>query len=202
MTAARRWYEKFLKVAVVPMLMAQAEEGLLFGAHLQNTLLRLDQGEPSEFYYRDCQGTGFSHIGSQLHRDILTSHCDERNQLSETMGNYLFSYYFIVNTVFSVIGTIALDRLDSEQQLLMATRLFIERLRQYNPRDTSCLDYLLNSPKIFFKGNLRCSLIGQNETTMADPLALYTPMANPLAKSQFNTVTQPTAYHCQESLPA
>jgi len=179
-SAARDWYLRFLMVAIEPMLMAQADEGLLFGAHQQNTLLRLDKFNPAHFYYRDCQGTGFSELGAERHHALLQGFSDSQNQLEETMGNHLFSYYLIVNTLFSVISSITQDGLLCESELLTTTRKFIEQLRCREPRDTSCLDFLLDSEQLFVKGNLLCSLRNINENTMTNPLDLYLPLDNPL----------------------
>ena len=179
-SAARDWYLRFLMVALEPMLMAQADEGLLFGAHQQNTLLRLDNFNPEHFYYRDCQGTGFSALGVARHQALLDGYPDSKNQLEETMANHLFSYYLVVNTLFSVISSIAHDGLLSENELLSTTRQFIEKLRSRKPRDTSCLDFLLDSEQLFVKGNLLCSLRDINENTMTNPLDLYLPLNNPL----------------------
>lgn len=178
--AARDWYQRFLRVALEPLLMAQADEGLLFGAHQQNTLLRLERFNPVHFYYRDCQGTGFSALGATRHQALLEEFLDHRNQLEETMANHLFSYYLIVNTLFSVIASISQDGLLTEKELLATTRTFIEELRGREPRDTSCLDFLLDSEQLYVKGNLLCSLRDINENTMTNPLDLYLPLKNPL----------------------
>jgi len=178
--AARDWYQRFLTVALEPMLMAQADEGLLFGAHQQNTLLRLDSFNPAHFYYRDCQGTGFSALGVARHRAVLDEFSDDRNQLEETMAIHLFSYYLIVNTLFAVIAAISQDGLLAETELLTTTRNFLKQLRNREPRDTSCLDFLLDNEHLYVKGNLLCSLRNINENTMTNPLDLYLPLDNPL----------------------
>ncbi|MCH9690673.1 MAG: hypothetical protein K0U59_01230 [Gammaproteobacteria bacterium] len=179
--AAVHWFEQYLHIAIEPMLIAQADYGLLFGAHQQNTLLRLHNNLPCAFYYRDCQGTGYSPLGVDLMHQYLPSEKNPQNHLSEVMGNQLFVYYLIVNNLFALIAAISADGLLDEETLLHCTRKFLIQLRNRKPRDCSCLDYLLESPQLYFKGNLICSLRGINENTMSDPLELYRPMNNPLA---------------------
>ncbi|GAA6137930.1 IucA/IucC family protein [Arenicella sp. 4NH20-0111] len=182
--AARDWYQRFLMVALEPLLMAQAEEGLLFGAHQQNTLLKLRDFNPDHFYYRDCQGTGFSALGVQRHQTVVAAFADNRNQLNETMANNLFSYYLVVNTLFATVAAISQDGLLNESELLTSTHQFIDELRRRNPKDTSCLDMLLESDFLHVKGNLLCSLRDTNENTMTNPLELYLPLNNPLKLSR------------------
>lgn len=178
--AAMEWYQRFLEVAIAPLLMAQANEGLLFGAHQQNTLLRLNNFNPAHFYYRDCQGTGFSQLGVERHAEALGLPSGNGNQLHESMANRLFAYYLIVNNLFAVIAAIASDGLLPERSLLQLTRAFLQQLRNRPLHDTSCLDYLLHSEQLYFKGNLHCSLYDFNENTLSDPLQLYRPQRNPL----------------------
>lgn len=183
-TAATVWFERFLDVVVEPLVIAQAEFGLLFGAHQQNLLLRFDGAMPVHGYFRDCQGTGYSAVGQRLLRDVLPELAsDTGNLLANDMANPLFAYYLIVNSCFGVISAIATEGGIAELALLQQLRARLCALRAQAPADRSCLDYVLDSVTLWAKGNFRCALHNVNETTMADPLSVYHRMANPLHSS-------------------
>lgn len=177
---ANEWFDAFLTTILEPLLITQADYGLLFSAHLQNTLIGLRRGWPSTVYFRDCQGTGFSPLGRALVGDIdpaLAAEIDDAFDTDE--GNRLFCYYLVINTVFSVIAALTSEA--NETDLLLRLRRFLQSLLRRPPRDPSCIAYLLDAPTLWSKGNFLIALHGVNETTAAgSPLASYVPMPNPL----------------------
>ncbi|EKE70617.1 IucA/IucC family protein [Gallaecimonas xiamenensis] len=175
------WFALFLEKAVEPLLYAQAEHGLLFGAHQQNIVLALDQGLPAKAWFRDCQGTGFTGLAQTRYGHLQPGFAEaSQNLLADQMGTKLFSYYLIINATFNVISSLAGSGLGAEDDYLWQLKAFLKRLKLRNLSDPQVLDYLLTSPELWAKGNFRCALQGINENTMADPLALYHPMDNPL----------------------
>ncbi len=183
--SAKRWFAAYLDVAVRPLVMAQADYGIMMGAHQQNVILELRNGLPVGSYFRDCQGTGYSELGYELFaEEVPLIYRENGNVLPETMGNFLFTYYLILNSTFNVISAIAGGGRISEYELLGDLREFLARLRAEGPRDPSCLDYVLESDTLMHKGNFLCSFRNINENTSENPLAIYTPIQNPL-KSPF-----------------
>lgn len=179
--AAQRWFGRFLDVVVEPLFIAQADFGLLFGAHQQNLVLRFDGSLPSHGYFRDCQGTGYSAVGYGLLTPYLPELGTETaNIIDSEMANRLFSYYLIINSGFGLISAIAASGVIAESTLLQALRDRLQTLRASGCADSSCLDYALDSPLLWSKGNFRCSYQNINETTTADPLSVYHTMPNPL----------------------
>ncbi|TDQ48111.1 IucA/IucC family protein [Permianibacter aggregans] len=179
--AARRWFTAFLDTVVEPLFIAQAEFGLLFGAHQQNLVLRFDGALPVHGYFRDCQGTGYSHVAHQLLSPYLPElGAETENLIDNEMANRLFSYYLIVNSCFGVVSAIAAGGVIGENLLLQLLHDRLNDLRQQAPADRSCLDYLLDSALLWSKGNFRCSYQNVNETTTTDPLSVYHTMPNPL----------------------
>ena len=181
--AARRWFDRFLEVALRPLLMIQADYGLLFGAHQQNTVLGIENDYPARLYYRDCQGTG--QCGSAL--DALKRHlpeigADAENTVDDALGRQLFGYYLIVNNIFNVIASLGGAGLTTETELFVRLRAFLEGLRAEGPRDPSFLDSLLNEPEVWSKGNFLTCLRDINESHEGqEQLAVYRPLANPIA---------------------
>jgi N2-citryl-N6-acetyl-N6-hydroxylysine synthase len=180
---ALTWFERFLRSVVVPLLGVQADHGLLFGAHQQNIVVGLDEGWPVRLHFRDCQGTGYV-------REFLPSLAQQAPDVRLEAGHVfdagyaakLAGYYLIVNSVFSVIGALALAGLASEERLIAALRAALSDLAAQPLRDKTCLDYLLTSPTLVSKGNFMICFRNINENTdVTDPLAGYVELPNPIA---------------------
>ncbi|UHQ56444.1 IucA/IucC family protein [Microbulbifer sp. YPW16] len=179
--AAREWFGRFLDVIVEPLLIAQSDYGLLYGAHQQNLIIAFEGDLPRAGYFRDCQGSAYSPLGKSLLRPYLPDLAtDTENLLNETMANRLFVYYLVVNSCFGLIGALGAAGVLSEVELLQQLRTRLQALADGPRRDTSCLDYLLGSKQLWAKGNFLCAMRGMNETTTEDPLAIYHTMDNPL----------------------
>lgn len=178
---ATQWFAKFLEVAVKPLMMAQANYGILLGAHQQNLILEIKDNMPKASYFRDCHGTGYSKTGFELFSkevDLMT--IENGNILDEKNGNALFAYYLIINTVFNTISTVAKDAHISEEQLMTMFREELFNWRESGVKDSSCFDYLLDNPKLLQKGNFLCSFVNMNENTTENPLGIYNAFPNPI----------------------
>ncbi|QDK46034.1 IucA/IucC family siderophore biosynthesis protein [Bdellovibrio sp. ZAP7] len=178
---SQQWFARYLEVAVKPLVHAQANYGILLGAHQQNLILSLKANFPEKAYFRDCQGTGYSHFGFSLYGKDVSSLKMENGNILDDKGNILFAYYLMINSTFNVIAAIAADGWVSEDELVMDLRNFLLAIRASNPQDLSCLNYLLDQAEIWHKGNFTCSLQNLNENTTANPLAIYNLIKNPIA---------------------
>lgn len=178
---AREWFSRFLDAVVEPLLVAQADYGLLFGAHQQNLILAFDGEMPRAGYFRDCQGSGYSRLGEKLLKPYLPDlAADSENVIEDEMANRLFAYYLIVNSCFGVIGALGAGGVLPEHELLSILRERLQQLHDGPRRDRSCLEYLLQAEQLWAKGNFHCAMIDMNETTSDDPLSIYHRMNNPL----------------------
>lgn len=178
---AQVWFTKFLQVAIKPLMMAQADYGILLGAHQQNLILEIKSNMPSASYFRDCHGTGYSKTGFEMFsREVDLMTIENGNILDEKMGNALFSYYLVINTVFNVISTIAKDSGVTEELLMKIFREELFNWRAAGVKDSSCFDYLLDNPKLLQKGNFLCSFVNMNENTTDNPLGIYNEFSNPI----------------------
>lgn len=181
LAVTRSWFRLYCERILEPILMAQADYGILLGAHQQNILVGFEEDLPAQLYFRDCQGTGYTHLGYELlSPEVSSLSLDNGNVLSSEKGNALVSYYLIINATFNVIYALAEAGGLGEDELLDNLRDFLQSLRAQKPRDSYCLDALLEQEFILHKGNFYCSLSGLNENTARDPLAIYTKIANPL----------------------
>lgn len=179
--SGREWFKAFLTVAVRPLLRAQSDYGILFGAHQQNLVLRLGDFLPEKAWFRDCQGTGYTPLGLANFGGLVPRLSkDSGNVLSFEYGNHLFAYYLIVNTTFGAVHAVSRASGVPETELLRDLRSFLEEELARDPADPSLLRKLLKDPTIRQKGNFRCSLSNMNENTTNDPLAIYNEIPNPL----------------------
>lgn len=179
--ASLDWFDGYLHSVLKPLILAQADYGMLFGAHQQNIVLKLKDGIPVHCYFRDCQGTGFSEVGANLFRlDQEQLGQNAENQLNDDMANKLFAYYLIINSTFSLVSTLGADGVIEETLLLARLQQFLKQLLSGERKDTRFLEYVLFSEKLWQKGNFVCSLADLNENTLADPLSIYVPIENPL----------------------
>lgn len=175
------WFQRFLETVVTPLVTAQANFGIILGAHQQNLVLKLKDNLPESAFFRDCQGTGYSELGFDNFADLVpTISRDNGNVVSETMGNHLFTYYLILNSVFSVISALADGSESLEKKLLHQLRNHLQNILSSGVRDESCLKYILSDRWLMYKGNFLCSFLGINENTTTNPLSIYTPIKNPL----------------------
>lgn len=191
--AARRWFSAFLEVAIKPLLLAQADYGLLFGAHQQNIVLGLRDGLPVHGYFRDCQGTGFSEVGVRLFKlDQAALGESTQNHFESVKANKLFAYYLMINSTFSVISAMGSDGLVEEEQLLGVLRDFFKQNLTRQRRDQSFIRTMLESEALWQKGNFICSVADINENTMADPLSIYRTVKNPVCVIEEEPLMQAT----------
>ncbi|MCW7555148.1 hypothetical protein NX722_21475 [Endozoicomonas gorgoniicola] len=180
-TIAQRWFEKYLNIVIKPLVIAQSDFGLLFGAHQQNLLIHMPAGYPEKAFFRDCQGTGYSDLARQLLASDIPATADgAEHHVEQEPGNRLFTYYLLINSTFGLISALGADRSISEQHLLQTLRTFLEQLRAEGRRDSSCLDYMLDSRELWSKGNFFCSFHNLNENTLDNPLDIYHAMENPI----------------------
>ncbi|RYZ82703.1 MAG: hypothetical protein EOP04_21525, partial [Proteobacteria bacterium] len=162
-------------------MIAQAQYGILLGAHQQNIIIDLKDGLPAGLYFRDCQGTGYSELGVKLYRNSVPGFAESvGNLLDETVGNHLFTYYVVINSTFGTIAALADSGGVDERDLLKLLREKLIALRSSEPRDVSCLNYLIDSPVLMQKGNFLCSISGMNENTTSNPHSIYNAMENPI----------------------
>jgi len=185
---AQAFLRNFLRVAIKPIIAAQAKYGLLFGAHQQNIVIEFDaQLMPVKTYFRDCQGTGFSALAKRLYGDeLLSDTVDSGNLFENDTVIHLFTYYLFVNSCFNTISSLTLTNLLSEEEALHIYREFLLQLKAEAWPDQRVIDYLLESDHIWSKGNFYCNLHAINENTMADPFLIYHQLQNPL-KAAVNT---------------
>lgn len=175
------WFRDYCEAILRPLITAQADYGILLGAHQQNILVGLEGHRPASLYFRDCQGTGYSLAHAEELRQHIPSLDDANgNILPAAMSNTLLGYYLMINSSFNVIVSIARASSLREEDLLNELRFFLLKLRSEGMKDNSLIDHLLGSESLLHKGNFFCSFENINENTSANPLAIYREIVNPI----------------------
>ena len=179
-----RWFDAYWTCAIESAIRLYDIHGIALEAHQQNSLLDISGGYPKYYYYRDNQGFYLSkgqqqrllNIEPQLHRVEDLFYDDE-------MICDRFSYYLIVNQLFSVINRFALDQLVTEAELLEIT---CQKLQALLPEmqnvGKALVESILHRKEIPCKGNLLTRIEDVDELQVELELAVYTSIRNPLPK--------------------
>ena len=179
---AHAWFETFLDRVLVPIVALQAEQGLLLSAHQQNLILDLDeQLLPTRVWFRDAQGSAYSRLALQRHGERLpglASAC-----FDAPLAERAWSYSVVINAVFNVIASLVQLPGVRERALLGQLRECLLEQRARLRGDLQTIDYLLDSPRLWTKANVRAFAGGTDEVALADPSTIYCPLANPLREA-------------------
>ncbi len=169
--AGRAWFDRFLDVAIRPMLTIYLEHGLAFEAHQQNTLLTLgDDGMPERFHYRDNQGV-FHRESAHAQLCELIPHLGEDTVSygPEELVDERLSYYLLLNNVMVVADTLAAGGLLQDDEGLAAVQDLLQSLAPLAAtHGRSMIRWLLSTPALPCKGNLRTRVAGMDEL-VGDP---------------------------------
>ncbi|OJG00143.1 IucA/IucC family protein [Pararhizobium antarcticum] len=191
-TVALDWFQRYLERAVEPLIRFFDDFGVALEAHQQNSLIDILGGYPRFSYYRDNQGFYLS----ERYRSLLAAHVPE----TETIGSLYFaeseirerfSYYLIVNQVFSVISRMGHDGLCDEGALLCLLRAHLEGCALTMAgagRDFA--RHVLDQPTITSKANLTTRLFDVDELQSDAGASLYRPIANPLRSPSLLAMTR------------
>lgn len=180
---ALQWFDAYWECAMTPALTLYETAGIALEAHQQNSLLDVSQGYPSHYYYRDNQGFYLSHHWRKalLQREPALHNASDLFY-SDEMIRDRFSYYLIVNQLFSVIYRLACDGWVDENTLLIRSRQHLERLAaEFAGTGYAMVQMLLDRPYLPFKANLLTRLDDMDELQAELELAVYRQCANPLS---------------------
>lgn len=184
--ASQIWFKEYLSVCLKPLLIAQANYGILLGSHQQNMVVEIENNLPIKSYFRDCNGTGYSTLGHNLFsHEVQSLDVSNGNILDHEIANYLFGYYVMINSTFNVISSIAHAGEITEEEMLHELKLFLTRLKSEKLKDESFLQYVLERKTLMHKGNFLCCFKNINENTAGNPLSIYTEIPNPIFERSF-----------------
>jgi L-2,3-diaminopropanoate---citrate ligase len=170
------WLCKYVEVVFLPALDLFANEGVSLEAHVQNSLLHLEQGWPDHFYVRDMEGIS-------INRDLAESKGyydgaitpDSPVLYSGEQAWERLQYYLITNHLGHLLHVIAYYGRWCEREAWAVVRDRLEREKEVaSPLMCQVLERLLGAPVIRAKANLLSRF--QNRSDSAVYLDLINPM--------------------------
>ncbi|MEX5634843.1 IucA/IucC family protein [Parafrankia sp. FMc2] len=202
---AREWYARYLRVLIVPVLDLYLRRGTGLEAHLQNTLVTLDeQGWPVAGWYRDSQGYYLAaSYADTARREVPGLGEGLPAVFDDALVEQRILYYTVVNNALAIVGALGSAGLADEHDLLTVLREAVLGLRSRltagpgpgpGPGPSSgptssgglaarrgLLDRLLDAPTLPCKGNLLTCVDGRDE--LVGPVSsqsIYVEIPNPL----------------------
>ncbi|WP_439510548.1 IucA/IucC family C-terminal-domain containing protein [Marinimicrobium koreense] len=179
---ARDWFDAYWHCAVEPCLVLFDHHGIALEAHQQNSLLRLAEGYPETYYYRDNQGF---YLDEQQKPKLLQWQptLDADSDLFYPTDAILdrFGYYLLVNQVFAVVDRLGADGLLAEAELIERVRDKLEALRlTLSGNGRVLIERWLTQTQLPAKANLLTRVEDIDELEADMELAAYTTIDNPL----------------------
>ena len=167
------WLRRYLEISLLPLLALFVADGVSLEAHVQNSLLHLEDGWPARFFVRDMEGTSVSRQRWETARTccadspVLRADSPVLYDDSETWSRW--KYYVVTNHLGHLVHVIATHTHVDESLLWQVVR---DVVRMAEP-DCYTRD-LLESPVLPAKANLISRLTGRGERP------LYVQVPNPM----------------------
>jgi siderophore synthetase component len=193
---ADAWFTRYLAVLAAPVLDLYLRFGVGVEAHLQNTLVSLDDdGWPIAGWYRDSQGYYVAESAVMTMERLLPGFADGLDVVfNDELVTERTIYYLFVNNVFAVAGALGAAGVADEYRLLGRVRDLLGRMdadarRDHGPQRPPparrrLLTVLLTAGTLPSKGNLRTCVDGRDE--LIGPVAaqsVYVQIPNPLLEA-------------------
>ncbi|GAF21373.1 LOW QUALITY PROTEIN: anthrachelin biosynthesis protein AsbA [Bacillus sp. JCM 19047] len=178
---SEKWFRTYVESAIVPLISLYDELGIALEAHQQNSLLDVQNGYPTMYYYRDNQG----YYLAESYRQKLTALVPE---LQKTEGLFYdddviqnrFTYYLMMNQAFAVIHRFGADGLMCEKQLLKVLKEALKHCsRKCSGAGRLFINDLLVKTELAFKANLLTRFHDVDELAEELEQAVYVKVQNP-----------------------
>ena len=162
------WLRRYLEISLLPLLAVFSAHGVSLEAHVQNSLLHLEDGWPARFFVRDMEGTSVSRqrcdAGS---RDALPADSPVLYDDAETWLR--LKYYVVTNHLGHLVHVLGRHAEVDERRLWQVVRDLLREAAS----DRYAAD-LLGSPVLPAKANLIGRFAGRGERP------LYVDIPNPM----------------------
>ncbi len=190
--ASIKWFAKYWECSIEPMLKLYDEHGIALEAHQQNSVLQLEEGYPSIYYFRDNQGFYLSNA-YRNHLAVMEPESVTVDALyfDDDIICDRFAYYLLINNLFSIIGRLGADCLVEERILVSFVQQRLLALRHVlTGAGTLFVDQLLSQSSIPAKGNLLTRVHDVDELTVENEQAIYCHIPNPLVMTCLEEATE------------
>ncbi|MDV7766014.1 IucA/IucC family protein [Peribacillus sp. CSMR9] len=183
---SKDWFKTYLSMTLKPMLWLFEVYGIVLEAHQQNSIIQLQDGYPSTFYYRDNQG--YYYCESKVDRllKILPELSEKSFTIcSDEVAEERLQYYFFFNHLLGLINNFGTEGLLSEKTLLQLVQEQLETSSRESGDEglNRVIARLLHARELSCKANLLTrfhdmdELVGSLETQ-----SVYTTIENPFAQ--------------------
>ncbi|SPL70715.1 IucA/IucC family protein [Acinetobacter stercoris] len=189
------WWERYINVALLPLLKLFSEQGISVEAHLQNSLMEFKNGYPSRLIIRDMEGISVVQEMFSQHQSTKSLAIDVSEDstvwFSKQDAWTFLKYYLVINHISHILSSIARATEINEYSLWQRTRT---TLLKANVSDQTAyyIDQLVNTKTIPIKANMLNTLFH----TGGNPIWVNVP--NPLFKyrgENMLTPLQKTTHH-------
>ncbi|WP_101298192.1 IucA/IucC family protein [Halegenticoccus soli] len=179
---ARDWFRRYLRISLRPVLWLYLTRGVGVEAHQQNSVLRLEEGYPAEFYYRDNQGYYFCESTYDEIDAILPGVGERADTICpDAVADERIRYYVVLNNVFGVVNALGVAGLVDERDLLAILREELRSLREFDRDSSELIESLLSARRLPCKANLRTRFRDMDELVGSlEEQSVYTEIPNPL----------------------
>ncbi|SDW28072.1 Siderophore synthetase component [Marininema mesophilum] len=178
------WFRRYLDLSFEPLIWLYMRYGIALEAHQQNSLIKLVDGYPNHFYYRDNQGYYYCRSTFPELQRILPG-IDEKSQTmcEDHVADERFRYYFFQNHLMGLINGFGVAGLVDEELLLSELRTRLTNHLPDNREPSTLLHSLLNDEQIPCKANLLTRVHDMDE--LVGPMesqSVYVRVNNPLTR--------------------
>ncbi|WP_239625306.1 IucA/IucC family protein [Paenibacillus sp. H1-7] len=164
------WLAAYLKLSLLPLLRLFASTGISLEAHVQNSLLALEQGYPIRYYARDLEGISVNRKIASAHGWIPKLIPEDSPVLYEEAEAWLrLKYYYVVNHLGALIHVIGrFSRNDEETYWSVVHHVLQGELvrceEEADNRLCRYIDDLLSTPHLPAKANFISRFQERGET--------------------------------------
>lgn len=177
-----KWFKKYLNLSLNPILSLYLKYGIALEAHQQNSVLKLDNGYPSEFYYRDNQGYYYCESLVDKLQSILPNISADSNTIcSDGIADERLGYYLFFNHLFGLVNAFGTAELIEEALLLNEIKKVLIKISNLDRDTTNLLSNFINMDKLPCKSNLLTRLYDMDELVGSlETQSVYVQGENPL----------------------
>jgi spermidine-citrate ligase len=176
------WFTKYLEISLKPILTLYLKHGIALEAHQQNSLVKLEKGYPSDFYYRDNQGYYYCESMSMYLKKLYPELSKKSHTIcSDAIADERIGYYFLFNHLFGLINAFGTSGLINEEILLEQLRATLVSLKPFNRESSKVIDNFMEKKILPCKANLMTRFYDMDELVgKLENQSVYVNVRNPL----------------------
>ncbi|GEN32916.1 IucA/IucC family protein [Aneurinibacillus danicus] len=176
------WFERYLSISLDPLIWLYEEYGIALEAHQQNSIVKLKDGYPERFYYRDNQGYYYCESKAERLAELIPGLSQKSSTIcADHVAEERLRYYFFFNHLFGLINGFGTAGLVREEKLLQILRDRLDFHYRQTGETSSLLHSLLYAPGLPCKANLLTRFHDMDELVGSlEAQSVYTMIKNPL----------------------